>query len=174
MDHIYGSQQRATFYFVNVAPQWHRFNSGNWESIEHGTRTMLAERNITADIYTGTYGTLSMENSVGEWKQIYLHFDKNGNGLLPVPKLFYKLIIDQTSDKGIVLIGVNNIHTNMENIMHDGYIICSDISEQIEWIPWDRKSIMKGYSYACNVDEFLNVIGGNLPSNIKPISSLLI
>jgi hypothetical protein len=37
-DFVYGSQQRATFRFVNVSPQWQTFNGGNWEALESSVR----------------------------------------------------------------------------------------------------------------------------------------
>lgn len=33
-DFIYYSHQRATFYFLNAAPQWQTFNGGNWAILE--------------------------------------------------------------------------------------------------------------------------------------------
>lgn len=33
-DFIYATGQRATFYFINAAPQWQPFNNGNWNWLE--------------------------------------------------------------------------------------------------------------------------------------------
>lgn len=33
-DFIYATGQRATFYFINCAPQWQLFNGGNWNMLE--------------------------------------------------------------------------------------------------------------------------------------------
>lgn len=33
-DFIYATGQRATFYFINAAPQWQPFNAGNWNWLE--------------------------------------------------------------------------------------------------------------------------------------------
>ena len=33
-DFIYATGQRASFYFINVAPQWQLFNGGNWNLLE--------------------------------------------------------------------------------------------------------------------------------------------
>lgn len=33
-DFIYATGQRASFYFINAAPQWQPFNAGNWNRLE--------------------------------------------------------------------------------------------------------------------------------------------
>lgn len=33
-DFIYRSHQRASYYFINVGPQWQSFNAGNWAILE--------------------------------------------------------------------------------------------------------------------------------------------
>jgi DNA/RNA endonuclease G (NUC1) len=60
-DFIFGSQQRATFYYVNAAPQWHRFNAMNWEALEHSVRVLVGKRNINLDVYTGTFGIATLK-----------------------------------------------------------------------------------------------------------------
>lgn len=33
-DFVYATGQRASFYFINAAPQWQPFNAGNWNWLE--------------------------------------------------------------------------------------------------------------------------------------------
>lgn len=33
-DYVFATGQRASFYFINAAPQWQPFNAGNWNSLE--------------------------------------------------------------------------------------------------------------------------------------------
>ena len=40
---IYQLEQYATYYFINVAPQFQSFNAGNWKALELATRK-IAER----------------------------------------------------------------------------------------------------------------------------------
>lgn len=165
VDFIYGSQQRGTFYFINVAPQWQIFNGGNWERVESGTRSYVADRNLYVEIYTGTHDVLQMKDLHGNYQYLYLYFDENGNGQIPVPKFYYKLIFERSTGRGIVIIGVNNPHATPEEIQND-YIICRDISHLVTWINWDKDYILRGYSYACEVNEFLSVVG-HLPDDIR-------
>lgn len=84
-------------------------------------------------------------------------FDSNNNGLIPAPKIYYKVLVNRANDYGIVLIGVNNPYLTVAQITN-GYTFCKDVSSQISWIKWDRTNIQKGYSYACEVNDFLKVV----------------
>jgi len=55
-DYVDGSQQRATFHFVNIAPQWQTFNGGNWEALESSVRAYADKKKLDLVVYTGTYG----------------------------------------------------------------------------------------------------------------------
>ena len=37
---VYNAMQDATYYFVNVAPQFQSFNNGNWKSLESAARDL--------------------------------------------------------------------------------------------------------------------------------------
>lgn len=173
-DHIYGAQQRATFNFFNAAPQWQNFNGGTWIAVENGIRRFVEQKNIEVDCYTGTWGVISLPNDKGAQKEIYLATDENNNGEIPVPKLFYKLIVDTKSrpQKGVVLIGVNNPYVAFDELKED-YLICNDISEWVPWIRWKRDKISKGYFFACRVDDFIRVVD-ELPKSLKSVHELLV
>ncbi|KAH8370850.1 hypothetical protein KR093_005216, partial [Drosophila rubida] len=156
-DFVFGAAQQATFYFVNAAPQWQTFNAGNWERIEDSVRKFVADENITADCYTGTWGVSTLPDVEGVERELYLDFDENNNGLIPVPMLYFRVVIDRASRRGIVLIGVNNPHLSLAQIQKD-YVICPDIGDQISWISWTKEDLKKGYSYACAVEEFTKVV----------------
>ncbi|XP_001353493.3 uncharacterized protein [Drosophila pseudoobscura] len=156
-DFVFGAAQMASFLFVNVAPQWQTFNAGNWERIEDSVRKFVADQNITVDCYTGTWGVSTLPDVEGIERELYLNFDENNNGLIPVPKLYFRVIIDRESRKGIVLIGVNNPHADSEKIDKE-YIICQDIGQQLTWVSWTKDDLKKGYSYACAVEDFTAVV----------------
>ncbi|XP_055534504.1 uncharacterized protein LOC129723986 [Wyeomyia smithii] len=161
VDVIYGTQQNATFWFLNAAPQWQAFNEGNWLKIEDSTRRFVAARNLVVTVYGGTYGAHTQTDANGDQQPIFLDFDPDGTQRLPAPKIFYKILYDEDSKAGIALIGVNDIHlTSMEQIISGGYMLCdNDIGDKINWIDWDRRNFSRGYSYACEVNPFLRRIG---------------
>ncbi|XP_020799874.1 uncharacterized protein LOC110177474 [Drosophila serrata] len=156
-DFVFGAAQQATFFFVNVAPQWQTFNAGNWERVEDSVRKFVADENITADCYTGTWGVSTLPDVNGVVRELYLDFDENNNGLIPIPKLYYRVVRDRASKKGIVLIGVNNPHADLEQIARE-YLICEDIGDKLTWVSWTKEDLKKGYSYACTVEDFTAVV----------------
>lgn len=172
VDFVFGSQQRATFWLINAAPQWQSFNSGNWERIEQGVRQLISDRNIVVNIFTGTYGILSYNDVAGVSKEIFLSHDKYNNSVVPVPKLFYKMILNLNATLGVALIGVNNPFATIDEIEKD-YVVCDDVADQLLWFKWDRKNIVKGYTYACEVSQFINVVQ-HLPINITNDVTLLV
>ncbi|XP_053689492.1 uncharacterized protein LOC128738417 [Sabethes cyaneus] len=169
-DFMYSPHQRATFWFINVAPQWQKFNGYNWQRIETGVKEFVARRETPVTVYTGTYGVLELPDANGDMQKIYMDVDPNNGGRIPVPKVYYKILHDEQNDAGIALIGVNNPHATLEEIEND-YIFCNDVSERITWLKWKRHYIPGGYSYACDVNEF-NGVTKHLP--LGQISNLLL
>lgn len=170
-DYIFGSQQRGTFYFVNVAPQWQKFNAGNWESVENGVRTMVADRNLRTEIYTGTWGVLRLADETGRQQPLFLDYDAQGRGVIPVPALYYKVVIDVVSRQGLVLVGVNNPHATAAQLSGE-YRLCVDVASRINWLQWDRTNVQRGFSYACEVNDFVRTVR-DLPLHVRA-SGLLV
>ena len=168
-DFVYVSQQRATFHFVNVAPQWQTFNGngGNWEKLEFSVRAYADSRKLDLVVYTGTYGILTLPNVNGTETELYLYVDSNNNKAIPVPKLFWKAVYDPKSQAGVVFVGINNPYVS--DPQRD-YLICTDVCSKLSWLNWDQANIKKGYSYCCEVDDFRSTVK-TLPD--FPISGLL-
>jgi hypothetical protein len=150
-DFISANEQRATFLFINTAPQWQTFNNRNWFAVEMSTRLLAADRALTLDVYTGSYGVTHLWNESNARRQIFIGWPASQ---IPVPMLFYKIIIDRSSSSGVVFLGVNNVHLSMSDILRD-YVICNDVSSRINYVNWIRDDIVRGYSYACEVNDFL-------------------
>lgn len=132
-----------------------QFSIQNREAVEDGTRKLAANRNATYTVYTGTLGLMSLKDYFGNWKNIHLYVNGRDRKI-PVPKLYYKVLINKVDSSGIVLIGVNNPHLTLDEIKKD-YIICTDVSDRINYINWQKDDIKRGYSYACDVNEFLKI-----------------
>lgn len=157
VDHIYGNQQRATFLFINAAPQWQTFNAGNWERVEGSVRKWVSSNGMYVDCYTGVWGVSSLPDYNGIEQELFMTFDESEKGLIPVPKLYFRVVIEPSTKKGIVLIGVNNPHISIEKILEE-YVLCEDVSDKITWINWTKDNVLLGYSYACEVQEFRKVV----------------
>ncbi|XP_022903812.2 uncharacterized protein [Onthophagus taurus] len=153
-DFLFGAQQRATFYFVNAAPQWQTFNGQNWMYLESDTRDFAASKNKDLIVYTGTYGVATLPHEkTGVDTELYLYVNGN-NKRIPVPRLFWKVLYEPTTKAGVVFLGVNNPY--VLNSSKD--VICTDICSQYSWLTWDRKTISKGYGYCCSVADFRKVV----------------
>jgi hypothetical protein len=166
-DFVYGSQQRATFRFVNISPQWQTFNGGNWKALESSVRAYADRNQLDLLVYTGTYGVATLPNINRTETELYLYVDNNNNRAIPVPKLFWKAVYDPKSHAGVVFVGINNPYVS--DPQRD-YLICTDVCSKISWIQWDQKNITKGYSYCCEVDDFRSTVK-TLPD--YPVSGLL-
>ncbi|KAH8329674.1 hypothetical protein KR074_011552 [Drosophila pseudoananassae] len=171
-DLIYASQQRSSFNYVNVAPQWQSFNGGQWATLEDSTRRFVATSGISATVYTGTHGALQVGN-----RTLHLASDANNNDVLAVPQLFYRVLIDNANPgRGIALVGVNNPRATLDQIQ-DSYIICDPVEERVKWLHWLRKgnskgNLRKGYLYACSVADFASVVT-HLPRPLLGVDELL-
>ncbi|XP_004530618.2 uncharacterized protein LOC101454408 isoform X1 [Ceratitis capitata] len=174
-DMIYATQQRTTYTFFNAAPQWQSFNGGQWATVENKVRAFVAKKKRSATCFTGTVGTMHLKSADANVRlPFYLAADANNNGLLPVPALYYRIIVMGYS-AGIVLLGVNDPHATVSEILTE-YVICQDVREQVPWLSWMRNgagSLRRGYLYACRVDEFIKVVPA-LPVELGNVTELLL
>ena len=168
VDFVYGTQQRATFHYVNVAPQWQTFNAGNWDSIESSVRTYADKKKVSLDVYTGTYGILTFPDVNGSETELYLYADNNNNKGIPVPKLFWKAVYEPKTQAGVVFVGINNPYISGPQ---EDDLVCNDVCSQISWLKWDQKNVTKGYVYCCDVNDFRSTVK-TLPD--FTVSSLLL
>ncbi|XP_037940732.1 uncharacterized protein LOC119673507 [Teleopsis dalmanni] len=160
-DFVYASQQRATYILINAAPQWHSFNGGNWEKIESSLRYWVFKQNKYIECWTGVWGVSSLLDINNQYQPLYLDYNSRNNGLIPVPKLFFRVVIEPSTGKGIVFVGVNNPYLSLDDILKD-YVLCPDVSDVVTFINWNKRNIKQGYCYACEVAEFAKAVP-NLP-----------
>ncbi|XP_047121555.1 uncharacterized protein LOC124805134 [Schistocerca piceifrons] len=148
-DFMLRTQQNATYFYVNAAPQWKSFNTANWNTMENNVRSYAENRLVDLEIYTGTHGiaTLPNANNVTTGLYLYAHHRR----YLPVPKIFWKIVYNAITNAAVVLLGVNNPHVH--NITPD-YIVCPDVCRNISWLSWDAHNKSKGYSYCCQYADF--------------------
>nr|ARW74136.1 double stranded RNA degrading enzyme 3 [Locusta migratoria] len=151
-DWVFGSLQIATFWFLNVAPQWQTFNGGNWEMVESDVRDYASKKGVDLTVYTGTYGVTTLPNVDGVETELYL---VPGTKQIPVPKLYWRVVLDTANDAGVVLIGVNNPYVADPG---EDYYLCPDVCSKLNWLTWHSDDQTKGYSYCCEVSEFQKVV----------------
>ncbi|CRK94950.1 CLUMA_CG008438, isoform A [Clunio marinus] len=151
-DFITPNEQRSTFYFTNTAPQFQTFNGLNWVNVEVSSNHLAGNRNITLETYTGTFGIGQLRDALNTPRQIFLGWPQRQ---IPMPMLFYKILINRAGNSGVVLLGVNNPHLTLTEILRD-YVICSDVADMITWVTWQRTNLHRGYGYACTVNDFIN------------------
>jgi hypothetical protein len=131
-------------------------------------RILAADRNINLDVYSGTFGVTRLKDTANNWQEIFLYLN-GADKRIPVPKIYYKILVNKADSSGVVLIGVNNPHLTIDEIKKD-YVVCTDVSSQISYIKWNKDVIERGYSYACTVADFLKVV----PHVSLSVSKLLV
>lgn len=135
-------------------------------------KKFLKKRKLNADLYTGTYGVMVYPDVHKKEQEIFLALnEKTGQRQIPAPRFYYKVLIADEIQAGIVFIGVNNPYLTL-NMIKSKYILCPDVSAQVGYIDWQPKNITIGYSYACSINEFTKVVK-DLP-HIPKYSKLLI
>lgn len=115
--------QRATFLYINVAPQWGELNTKNWEVIESMIRHYSFTKRLNMMVWTGTIGELQLMDSQNTAKSIFLNYVKDdpktnpktvGVKRIRVPKYFYKVLMvvkrgpKKDERQGVVFIGKYN------------------------------------------------------------------
>lgn len=109
-DFYFRPMQGATFYYVNVVPEWHVINNGNWKKIEDAVRNMAKKSNSEFTIITGGHGVLQLKNEAHVDSNIYL---ENQNRV-PVPMYLWKIVCS-IRHECIALIVNNNPYADRLN-----------------------------------------------------------
>lgn len=151
-DQIFGAHQLATFFFINVAPQWQSFNAGNWMRLEDQLKKFIGRLGHRAEVYTGTHGVMRHEGV-----ELFLYIDAiTGVKRLPVPRIFFKIVVVKSLNQAIVIIGVNNPIVTDEELKGE-YNYCTDISSKLSILRLEKQyNKPSGYMIACTIQDFLN------------------
>ncbi|KAJ8921976.1 hypothetical protein NQ315_008613 [Exocentrus adspersus] len=154
-DFFYPAQQNATFRYINAAPQWQSFNGLNWNEIENSVRDYADVNGVDLQVWTGVYGIATLPHeSTGEDTPLYLYTATDGTTALPVPSIYWKVVYNPSSRRGVALIGANNPY----DVNAADKLICTDVSSSLNWLSWNRLNITQGYSYACSVADLRRVV----------------
>lgn len=158
-DFLHREWQDATYYYANAAPQWQTFNNGNWKSLEMAVRKMADQRKTDIVVYTGTLDQLMLTDDGGNRQNMYLAETANdatqNNGLIPVPRFFWKVVIDPLAYKAIAFVGLNNPHAEQ---VKEPYVFCQDVCDASGWPLPNRKDFVRGYMFCCSFADFRRTV----------------
>lgn len=145
-------------YYVNAAPQWQIINSGNWNSAEEALHDYVTKSKNDLEIYTGTYGTLKLENCVTKSDvELYL-YNENGEKQIQVPELIWKIAYSEEAKAAVVIISLNNPYNSIPRT------ICPDITSQINWLSKKIQSSTNDFMYSCSYQDAKEAFGNiNFP-----------
>lgn len=155
-DFVFPNFQLATYFYVNVAPEFQSVNGGNWARIEFMARELASDYKSEFTIYTGIFETLSLPNRLGQPVEIFL----DSNHKINVPKWFWKVIKNERLDAGIVMITLNNPFAKRDEIVE----FCPNVCKRASLTSKHFEIIKKGYTFCCEVNAFKNVVH-DLPRN---------
>ncbi|KAI8426901.1 hypothetical protein MSG28_014571 [Choristoneura fumiferana] len=153
--------KRASFHYVNVAPQWKRGNSGDWAAFEDGLRRRVHSSNSSVTVYTGTHGVLRLPSPQGE-KEFYLHTDENNNDVAPVPLYFYKLVYDPKRKTATAFVTVNSSFYNQTTT--DRLTFCDDVCGAISWLKLRNDGT---HSFCCSYEDFVETVDHVVGLDVK-------
>jgi hypothetical protein len=102
--------------------------------LENAVRNLAVSRDVKLTVITGVNDICTLADVNGVQQPIYLAFDENNNGLIPVPKYYWKLIHDPVSNTATAVLGINNPHNKV--VQED--VICPDVCDQVPWVTWTR------------------------------------
>lgn len=117
--------------------------------LEIGVRNTALARQVDLTIYTGTFSVMTLADVNGVQQPIYLAFDENGNGLIPAPKYFWKVVHEPISNTATAVIGMNSPYID---VVRPEDIICPDVCDQIPWVNsaiFSLTNITRGYTFCC-------------------------
>ncbi|XP_013184314.2 uncharacterized protein LOC106130098 [Amyelois transitella] len=148
------AEQRASFHYINTAPQWMRGNAGDWAALEDAIRRRVDSQDSTVVVYTGTHEVLTLPDSYGKLQQIYLTADANNNPIVPVPMYFYKLVYDPAKKTAAAFVSVNSSFFNQTQVSCLSF--CDDECSRHKWLKW--RSNDGTHSFCCDYENFVEKI----------------
>jgi len=148
-DFLLGSWQHLTYFYINTAPMWQSINGGNWLKLETTIRNYATSVKEDFVVTTGTYGVMETEDSKGLVKKIFLDPIQE---LIPVPKLFWKILSNPKINSCIVFLVHNDPFESKKP-----QTICKNICQQYGW-PTETGSVGKGFTYCCSYADFKNTV----------------
>lgn len=157
-DFIFTTGQFATYFYVNVAPQFQAINGGNWLKVENMARNLSTEYNEKLLIYTGSYRQLHLADSYGQIVPIWMESDEK----IEVPEYLWKVIMNEKENSAIVMITLNNPFAKRSDVQE----FCPNVCERAGLSNLNFNKMLKGYTFCCELNDFKAAVK-ILPNNVQ-------
>ena len=168
-DFSYEHEQFATCSFVNVNPQFQKFNSANWGELENDVRDYSRMLKKDLKITTGSAEILQLPGRDNKLHSIYIA-EENGVEKVPVP-LYYWKVLEVDSNTKLAFIGLNFPSKNSKDFKNfaktTAFRLCpvdrcseSPFSAILsDKLLQNRRSIDDGFIGCCSYEEFKEASG---------------
>lgn len=153
-DFVLEAEQDATYYYINVVPQWQAVNNGNWKSLESAVRELAEERQATLEVYTGTHGILELPDVNSHPTTMFL-----GGKVVPVPALMWKVIHDPAANTAVAIVVINDVKERPSSgSWRSRHPPCSTVCSDLGWVDWEVDDVTEGRTFCCTVDDLRQTI----------------
>ncbi|XP_026474343.1 uncharacterized protein LOC113378043 [Ctenocephalides felis] len=150
-DFTFAIWQYATYFYVNVCPQWQAVNAGNWLRVENLARKLGSSRGEDLTIYSGVHDILTLPDVNNN--EVKMSIAKDGN--IWVPKWNWKIVQSPKTGEGIAFVTLNNPYA--EKVPHKD-LLCKDICKEAGFEDSYFADLTRGYTYCCNVEDLLAAV----------------
>ncbi|KAM7348187.1 salivary protein Tsal1-like [Cochliomyia hominivorax] len=149
-DYMTNTLIATTFKMINVIPQFHSINDGNWKLLEEWARNPI---NTPAKVCSGAFRwILKLPDSNDELKSMYL-----GEKIIPIPLWTYKIVLNRQGIRTVFL-QYNNIHDKRIPPQIPDDTCVETTCPNINLI----SNNYYGYTYCCNSEHFMRNVVPNL------------